>query len=227
MKKYNGSTTVLAEPMKRLAYNEFRGWVLPDDEDGTDEGYLVENLAGGVKGNVPGREGYVSWLPKEQFERMYAPAGGVAGIDRLNACFKEFPEEVKALLHHSVPCPEGLKAHVLHREGPGGATVSLLGLLNGTLFHDGDRLASVVGAPSYASREEELASIECYDIISQYRLKHFEVSEPVIDDFLASIKPGEDLDRLIAAGVLSEGVEVATGAALDEIIDERTGKDAE
>ena len=75
--------------------------------------------------------------------------------------------------------------------------------------------------------EEELASIERYDIISQYRLKHFEVSEPVIDDFLASIKPGEDLDRLIAAGVLSEGVEVATGAALDEIIDERTGKDAE
>jgi hypothetical protein len=33
--------------MNRAEYNVFRGWVLPIDEDGTDEGYLVEYQDGG------------------------------------------------------------------------------------------------------------------------------------------------------------------------------------
>lgn len=56
--------------MSRLAYNQFRSWELPADEDGNDEGYLVEYLDGG-KSNVATHEGYVSWSPKAQFDNAY------------------------------------------------------------------------------------------------------------------------------------------------------------
>lgn len=72
MKRYIGSKIVLAQPMTRQEYNDFRGWTMPVDEDGTDRGYLVEYQDGG-KPNVPGRAGYVSWSPKEQFDAAYKP----------------------------------------------------------------------------------------------------------------------------------------------------------
>lgn len=69
---------VLAKPMTRLAYTEYRGWELPDDEDGTDEGYLVEYLDGG-KPNHPDRTGYIiSWSPKEQFDNSCVASGAVS-----------------------------------------------------------------------------------------------------------------------------------------------------
>lgn len=43
---------------------------MPSDEDGNDEGYLVEYVDGG-KPNVETREGYVSWSPKAQFDKAY------------------------------------------------------------------------------------------------------------------------------------------------------------
>jgi hypothetical protein len=67
---YLGTKVVHAYPLTRAAYNKFRGWTLPADEDGTDEGYLVEYADGG-KPNVEGVKGYVSWSPKEVFERAY------------------------------------------------------------------------------------------------------------------------------------------------------------
>ncbi len=70
MKTYIGTKIVLAEPVTRAAYNDYRGWQLPLDENGDDEGYLVEYTDGG-KPNVPGRSGYVSWSPKEQFDNAY------------------------------------------------------------------------------------------------------------------------------------------------------------
>lgn len=70
MNKYIGSKKIKATPMNRAEYNEFRGWDLPTDEDGTDEGYLVEYLDGG-KPNVNGFKGYISWSPKEQFDNAY------------------------------------------------------------------------------------------------------------------------------------------------------------
>ena len=70
MKHYIGTKEVKAAPMNRAEYNVFRGWDLPEDEDGTDEGYLVEYTDGG-KPNVAGYTGYVSWSPKEQFEKAY------------------------------------------------------------------------------------------------------------------------------------------------------------
>ncbi|WP_440966131.1 DUF2829 domain-containing protein [Massilia sp. GER05] len=56
--------------MTRVAYNQFRGWALPTDENGADNGYLVEYEPDG-KPNVPGRAGYVSWSPKAVFDDAY------------------------------------------------------------------------------------------------------------------------------------------------------------
>ncbi len=68
--QYIGTKIINAEAMTRAAYNAFRGWTLPADENGEDEGYLVEYLDGG-KPNVPTHAGYVSWSPKAQFEVAY------------------------------------------------------------------------------------------------------------------------------------------------------------
>lgn len=76
-KHYIGSKIVTAEAMTRLAYNEYRGWQLPDDEDGSDDGYLVEYLDGG-KPNHSDHAGYISWSPKVQFDAAYRPADGMS-----------------------------------------------------------------------------------------------------------------------------------------------------
>lgn len=76
-KKYIGTKMVKMQPMTRLAYNEYRGWALPADENGDDDGYLVEYMDGG-KPNVRGHEGYVSWSPKEQADRAYRPTDGMS-----------------------------------------------------------------------------------------------------------------------------------------------------
>lgn len=70
--RFIGTKIILAEVMTRAAYNAFRGWTLPAGENGADEGYLVEYTDGGAP-NVPGRAGYVSWSPKEQFDNAYRP----------------------------------------------------------------------------------------------------------------------------------------------------------
>ena len=70
MKTYTGTKTVNARPLNRIDYNTLRGWTLPFDENGADEGYLVEYTDGG-KPNHADFCGYISWSPKEQFERAY------------------------------------------------------------------------------------------------------------------------------------------------------------
>lgn len=77
MQQYYGTKNIAAKPMTRLEYNQFRGWDLPSDENGADEGYLVEYLDGG-KPNVEGYAGYVSWSPKEQFEKAYQPTNAMS-----------------------------------------------------------------------------------------------------------------------------------------------------
>ena len=76
MQTYIGTKLVKMRPMNRADYNTYRGWTLPADEDGTDEGYLVEYLDGG-KPNVPVHEGYVSWSPKAQAEAAYRLTSGM------------------------------------------------------------------------------------------------------------------------------------------------------
>lgn len=77
MRKYYGTKLIAAKPMNRAEYNLFRGWELPGEEDGSDDGYLVEYLDGG-KPNVEGYAGYVSWSPKEQFENAYQPTDAMS-----------------------------------------------------------------------------------------------------------------------------------------------------
>jgi hypothetical protein len=68
---YESHKLVTAIPMNRAAYNVYRGWKLPANEDGLDEGYLVEYLDGG-KPNHEAHKGYISWSPKEQFDNGYS-----------------------------------------------------------------------------------------------------------------------------------------------------------
>jgi hypothetical protein len=62
--------------MTRLAYNELRGWTLPADENGADQGYLVEYIDGG-QANHPDFAGYISWSPSDVFDRAYRPITGM------------------------------------------------------------------------------------------------------------------------------------------------------
>lgn len=73
---YIGTKIIGAKPMSREAYNAYRGWKLPDNENGADEGYLVEYHDGGTP-NHPLHAGYISWSPKEQFEKAYRPTTGL------------------------------------------------------------------------------------------------------------------------------------------------------
>ena len=69
---YIGTKVVHASPMTRFAYNELRGWQLPANENGADEGYIVEYADQFNKANVEGYEGYISWSPRDVFEGSYA-----------------------------------------------------------------------------------------------------------------------------------------------------------
>ena len=75
-KTYIGTKIIRALPMARQQYNDYRGWQLPADENGDDEGYLVEYVDGG-KANDPRHAGYISWSPKDVFERAYRSVEGM------------------------------------------------------------------------------------------------------------------------------------------------------
>lgn len=55
-----------ANPMTRGAYNAFRGWPIPAEENAEDDGYLVRYS-----------DGYVTWSPKGQFEEVSRPIEGM------------------------------------------------------------------------------------------------------------------------------------------------------
>jgi hypothetical protein len=76
MKNYIGVKLVKAKPMNRGDYNAYRGWQLPEDENGADEGYLVE-LVDSSESNHTDHEGYISWSPKKQFEEFNQSVEGM------------------------------------------------------------------------------------------------------------------------------------------------------
>jgi len=65
MKQYIGTKLLLAVAMTLGAYNEKRGWTIPENEDPLKEGYFVE---------YP--DGYQSWSPKDIFESSYRETNG-------------------------------------------------------------------------------------------------------------------------------------------------------
>jgi hypothetical protein len=79
--------------MTRLEYNLYRNWTLPSDENGDDEGYLVEYVDGGDS-NHPDHKGYISWSPKSVFENSYKNSDTY--IDRMEIEFGEVYERYDA-----------------------------------------------------------------------------------------------------------------------------------
>ena len=69
MKQFNAVKEVNAKPMTRQEYNDLRGWRLPADEDGSDEGYLTEDI--NSPPNTLDFDGYVSWTPKKMFDDQF------------------------------------------------------------------------------------------------------------------------------------------------------------
>lgn len=65
--KYIGSKVIKAKPMTRGEYNEYRGWDIPENENPQDEGYLVVYVDS---------DDYVSWSPKDVFDRAYRSFDG-------------------------------------------------------------------------------------------------------------------------------------------------------
>lgn len=79
-----GTHVANATPMTRAEYSQYRGWELPANEDGADEGYLVEHVSISTP-NHPNHKGYISWLPKAHFEKLYEQARGMTFGDALIA----------------------------------------------------------------------------------------------------------------------------------------------
>lgn len=66
MKQYIGSKIVQAEPMRRSAWHESKGWPIPIEDGWDGEGYKVRY-----------EDGYESWSPKEVFEAAYRRTDGL------------------------------------------------------------------------------------------------------------------------------------------------------
>lgn len=99
---YVGTKVVHAAPMSRQQYNDLRGWTLPEDENGEDEGYLVQYADGGAR-NHDDFDGYISWSPRDVFERSYGvgvvPAQETipTNLQRFDKEFAELDSNVKEL----------------------------------------------------------------------------------------------------------------------------------
>jgi hypothetical protein len=76
MQQFVGVKLVNAKPMTRGEYNEYRNWNLPENENGEDQGMLVEYLDGG-RANTAEYKGYVSWSPLDVFQKAYGLASNL------------------------------------------------------------------------------------------------------------------------------------------------------
>lgn len=149
MKRHIGTKLVDAIEMTRQEYNDYRGWKLPEDENGDDTGFLVEYLDGGPP-NHKAHEGYISWSPTSVFINAYRP------VDSMN-----FGLAIEAL-------KMGKK---VARSGWNGKDMFLFLLTAGTIpkstIHDG-ALASVVDQVP-GDTFEALATIRMWTTNSQGR----------------------------------------------------------
>lgn len=73
-KGFIGTKVILSfGEMSRKEYCEYRGWKLPENENGDDRVYLVEYAPDPTsKPNHPNHEGYISMSPKHVFEEAYS-----------------------------------------------------------------------------------------------------------------------------------------------------------
>ena len=84
---YIGTKSVLATPMSRAEYCDYRGWEIPKNEDPDEQVYLVEYTDGG-KANDERHGGYITMSPKEVFDNAYRQNGSLTFGDALAALKK-------------------------------------------------------------------------------------------------------------------------------------------
>ena len=84
MIKYIGTKELRARHMTRGEYNEHRGWKIPENENPEDLGYLVQY-----------EDGYVSWSPKETFEKAYRVSE--SHVDRMKIEAEGLKKKINAL----------------------------------------------------------------------------------------------------------------------------------
>lgn len=77
MTLFVGTKLIKVKPMTRADYNLYRGWDLPDNENGADAGFLYEYLDGG-QSNDSRHEGYISWSPSDAFNESYKTSGDLS-----------------------------------------------------------------------------------------------------------------------------------------------------
>lgn len=91
---YTGTKSILAATMTRGEYNDYRGWKIPENEDPKEQGYLVEYVDGG-KPNDERHAGYISWSPRDVFEKSYHQSQ--TPQDRVRLEQRELNEKLDAL----------------------------------------------------------------------------------------------------------------------------------
>ena len=87
MVAFMGTKSVLATPMTRAEYCDYRGWQLPEKEDGCQPVYLVEYTDGG-KPNDDRHAGYITMSPKEVFDNAYRQNGSLTFGDAITVLKK-------------------------------------------------------------------------------------------------------------------------------------------
>lgn len=76
MYRYIGVKEINAKPMNLYDFNAYMGRTVSEGDD-VIEGYLVEYTDGG-QANTEEFNGYVSWSPKDVFERAYRKTEGMS-----------------------------------------------------------------------------------------------------------------------------------------------------
>lgn len=78
MQNYIGVKEVKARPMTKKEYWEYRGGVVPSNEDPNEEVYLIEYPEDSdSKPNHPNHKGYISMSPKSVFDKAYRSTSGL------------------------------------------------------------------------------------------------------------------------------------------------------
>lgn len=118
MQKYIGTKLVFANPMTLGQYNTYRGWEIPNNEEATTPGYLVEYTDGG-KPNHDEHAGYISWSPADVFEKSYHLTDGMNFGDAI-AALKEGKRVSRAgwngkgMFLFLLPAGDGIPTKVIH-----------------------------------------------------------------------------------------------------------------
>lgn len=68
---YRSRERIKRSPMTMTEFNKYMGGSSSRVAATNADGYLLEYLGGGTRPNHPDHEGYISWLPEEEFDAYY------------------------------------------------------------------------------------------------------------------------------------------------------------